>query len=447
MATEMMQGLREVAEAARVRWRVPGLALGVLRDGEVETAAFGVTSLETMYPLREDSLFQIGSNSKVYTTTLLMALVDEGTVDLDALVTEYLPELRLQDEDALGQIVVRHLVTHQSGIWGDYFDDFGWGEDGLARSVEGIAELKQMYAPGEQWAYTNSGFNLAGRIIEKVTGQTFEDAMRERVFGPLGLTRSFYLPHEVFSYPHAVGHAPAMPGDDEVQVAREFWLHRAVGPAGGIHAPVADVLEFDRFHLGLGGAQVISEESRLAMQTTQRRAANFSDEWGLGWRIQYIDGAKVLNHTGGTNGFITKNTIIPERGIAWAVFTNSAYGGATFRPIERWLLEHVAGLIERDPEIVPMSEAALGHFAGTYTNPRSEIEVTVRDGGLRVQPSSLSIGTETKVTSPPVDFKPVSDVIFMATEGREQGMLCDFILNEDGSVRFLRYGSRLAGRT
>ncbi|HUG13455.1 MAG TPA: serine hydrolase [Thermomicrobiales bacterium] len=446
MGSDFMRELGEVAESARERWGVPGLAIGVLRDGEVETAAFGVTSLETMYPLRPDSLFQIGSNSKVYTTTLLMSLVDEGKVDLDALVSDYLPELRLQDEAALGKIVVRHLVTHQSGIWGDYFDDFGWGEEALARSVEGIAELTQMYAPGELWAYTNSGFNLAGRIIEKVTGQTFENAMRERVLKPLGLERSFYLPHEVFSYPHAVGHTPEKPGDDDIVVAREFWLHRAVGPAGGIHAPVADVLEFDRFHLGLSGAQVISEDSRLAMQTTQRRAANFSDEWGLGWRIQYIDGTKVLNHSGGTNGFITKNMIEPEKGVAWAIFTNSLYGGAAIRPIERWLLEHVAGLADRDPDLISMSGDDLARFAGRYTNPLSEITVAEHDGGLRVQSSSISISTNEMVAYPPVDFKPVSDRIFMATEGREEGMLCDFILHEDGSVRFIRYESRLAFR-
>jgi CubicO group peptidase (beta-lactamase class C family) len=450
MTSDFMQRLGEVVEAARERWGVPGIAVGVLHDGDIEAGGWGVGSLETGCPVTADTIFQIGSNSKVYTTTLLMSLVDEGKVDLDALAKDYLPELKLKDEQALEKIKVRHLVSHQSGVWGDYFEDFGWGEDALAKSVEGISELRQMYAPGEQWAYTNSGFNIAGRIIEKVLDQPFETAMRERVFEPLGLERSFYFPHEVFAYPHAVGHRPEKPGDDDVIVAREFWLHRAVGPAGGIHAPVADVLEFDKFHLGQkqgkDGKQVISDASRAAMQEKQIKAAGLAGEWGLGWAITYVDDVKTISHSGGTNGFITRNTVVPEKGVAFSIFTNSMYGGAAIRPIERWLFEHVAGLKQTDPALTTMTDDQLQRYAGSYSNPLSNITVTVEDAGLRVQTRSVSIATDETVEYPPVHYKPVSDGSFMATTGREEGVIIDFVTNPDGSIRFIRSGGRFAFR-
>jgi CubicO group peptidase (beta-lactamase class C family) len=448
--TELLRELGEVVEEARERWKVPGIAVGVLRDGIVEAAGWGVTSLETNCPVTADTIFQIGSNSKVYTTTLLMSLVDEGKVDLDAPAREYLPELRLQDAAALEQIRVRHLVSHQSGIWGDYFDDFGWGDDALARSVAGIANLRQMYAPTTQWAYTNSGFNIAGLIIERVLGQSFEAAMRERVFEPLGLERSFYFPHEVFAYPHAVGHRPAEPGDDDVIVAREFWLHRAVGPAGGIHAPVLDVLEFDRFHLGQlqprEGRTVISDAARAAMQEPQIKAAGLSDEWGLGWSISWVDGVKTIGHGGGTNGFITRNTVVPDKGVAFATFTNSLYGGAAIRPIERWLFQAVAGLRRSDPPLTTLTDAELAEYAGRYTNPLSTITVTVEDGGLSLRASSYNTMTQQTIDYPPVRYYPADTDTFMATSGREEGVTIDFVRHPNGSLRFIRVGGRFAER-
>jgi CubicO group peptidase (beta-lactamase class C family) len=450
MASELIQELGKVVETARERWKIPGIAVGVLHDGHIEASGWGITSKDTHCPVAADTVFQIGSNSKVYTTTLLMSLVDEGRVDLDALAREYLPDLRLQDEQALEQIRVRHLVSHQSGIWGDYFDDFGWGDDALARSVAGIADLRQMYAPTTQWAYTNSGFNIAGLIIERVLGQSFEDAMRERVFESLGLERSFYFPHDVFAYPHAVGHRPEHPGDDDVIVAREFWLHRAVGPAGGIHAPVMDVLEFDRFHLGQlqpkEGKTVISDAARAAMQEPQIKAAGMSDEWGLGWSITHVDGVKTIGHGGGTNGFITRNTVVPEKGVAFATFTNSLYGGAAIRPIEQWLFAHVAGLQRSDPPLTTLSDTDLAEYAGRYTNPLSTFTVSVEDGALNVRTSSYNSMTNKTLEYPAVLYRPVGNDIFMATTGREEGVTIDFVRHPDGGLRFIRVGGRFALR-
>jgi CubicO group peptidase (beta-lactamase class C family) len=268
-------------------WTIPGVAVGVLRDGERETRAYGVTSLETGYPMRPDTLYLIGSIGKVYTTILVMTLVDEGTLDLDVPVITYLPDLRLADERARDTITLRHLLSHQSGLFGDYYDDFGMGDDALARCAASFSTLRQMTAPGELWAYCSAGFMLAGRVVEVVTGQTFEDAMRQRVFAPLGLMHSFFFAHEAIVYPTAVGHTLKTPGGDEHNVCRTYGLSRNVAPAGGMISDANDLLTFAAFFMGDGmwnGRRVLSTTSLEAMQSPQVRAASFLDagyaEWG-----------------------------------------------------------------------------------------------------------------------------------------------------------------------
>ena len=449
MASELMQRLGEVVERERERFNVPGIAVGVLRDGQIEGEGYGLASLETGQKVTVDTLFQIGSNSKVFTTTLLMALVDDGKVDLDAPVTHYLPELRLGDARALAAMRVRHLVSHQTGLWGDYFEDFGWGADALARAVAKLADLPQMYQPEELWAYTNTNFTIAGRLIEQATGQTFEAAMQARVFDPLELKHSFYFPWEVIVWPHAVGHTPPKPGDKDVEVTRVYWLNRQLAAAGAISANVHDVLAFDRFHLTgqtPTGKPVISDASRLAMRQPQIKAANFVDEWGLGWWILNVDGTKVIGHGGGTNGFITRNTLVPSQNVAFAIFTNSARGGAAIRGIERWLFQHAAGLIDRDPELTTLSPRQLGRVTGEYRNRDSRVSVMAEDGGLVVQTHGTRLEDGEEVDYPPTRFKPVSELEFMAIEGDQEGSRIDFIPNADGGIRFLRMGGRLAGR-
>ena len=213
-----------------------------------------------------------------------MTLVDEGKVNLDAPITDYLPNLKLEGRGRPGEMRVRHFVSHQTGLWGDDFEDFGWGDDAISKAVAKAVEMPQMYQPEELWAYTNINFTIVGKLIEDELGQTFEAAMKERVFDPLEMQRSFYFPWEVIVWPHAVGHTAAKPGEKEVEPARNFWLNRQLGPAGAISSNVHDVLAFDKFHLTgktPTGKPVISDKARAAMQQPQIIAANFVDEWAL----------------------------------------------------------------------------------------------------------------------------------------------------------------------
>jgi len=275
--------LDEVVRDAMAEWQIPGVTVAVLHDGKVETHGYGVISLETNYPTRPDTLFQVGSNSKVFTATLVMRLVEVGLLDLDTPVADYLPDLRLADPGAATTITLRHLLSHTSGLEGDRFEDTGEGDDAVGRYVAGAGDWAQNTAPGEFWSYCNSGFGLAGRIVEVAAGTTFEAAMKERVFVPLGLERSFYFAHEAIVYSAAAGHTQ-LPGEDVPHVARPYHIGRRAHPAGGIIASAGDLLAFLRFHMGDGvvnGERVLTVESMRAMQEPQ---VEIDDEqaWGIG---------------------------------------------------------------------------------------------------------------------------------------------------------------------
>jgi len=439
----------------KARWTVPGVAVGVLRDGERETRAYGVTSLETGCPVRPDTLLPIASISKVYTATLIMALVDEGTLELDAPIATYLPDLRLADERARDTITLRQLLSHQSGIFGDYYDSFGMGDDALTHCVASFPTLRQLTAPGELWAYCSSGFMLAGRVVEVVTGQPFEAAMRERVFEPLGLDHSFFFAHEAIVYPTAVGHTLKTPGGDEHEVCREYLLPRNVAPAGGIISDAGDLLTFAAFSIGDGmwnGRRVLSPAALEAMQTPQVRAANFAaagfTEWcGLGWAIRFIDGVKVIEHGGSISGFQVKLKVVPARRFALAVLTNSGRGGVLGDVVAEWALDHFLGLRAPRPEPIALPDEALTRFSGRYRGPDEEVTLTVENGGLRRVVKVIDPTGNGDQTFPPNLLRPLSEREFVVvTQDENEGSQVDFIEGDGGAVRFLRMDGCLYDR-
>src|SRR5690242_10544171 len=184
--------LNEIATEARV----PGAALGIWADGQEILAAAGELNTATKVSVTADSLFQVGSITKIWTATMIMQLVDEGQLSLDTTVAEVLPGARLGAGDVSGQVTVRHLLTHTSGVDGDVFTDTGRGDDCLEKYVAQLSDVAQNHPLGATWSYCNSGFSLAGRVIEKLTGGTWDEAVRTRIAGPLGLKRTVTLPEE-----------------------------------------------------------------------------------------------------------------------------------------------------------------------------------------------------------------------------------------------------------
>src|SRR3954447_4172956 len=298
--------------ALAARHKVPGATLGILRldsggEDEVVTAAYGLLSKTTGVEVTDDSVFQIGSITKVWTATVALQLVDDGRLELDTPVAEVLPDLRLTDPDVTKQVTLRHLLNHTSGIDGDVFTDTGRGDDCLEKYVALLEEAGQNHPLGATWSYCNSGFSLIGRVIEKVTGKTWDAAMRERLFEPLGLTHTVTLPEEALLFRTAVGHMGDAGADP---VPTPVWgLPRPVARAGLISAPAADVLGFARLHLAGGvtpdGTRLLSEASATAMAELQAEVPDkysLGDSWGLGWIRYGWDGHRLIGHDGNTLG-------------------------------------------------------------------------------------------------------------------------------------------------
>jgi CubicO group peptidase (beta-lactamase class C family) len=246
------QPLHEQITEAMHRLNVPGVAVGILLDDQEHKAGFGVTNLDYPSPVLPHTIFQIGSITKTMTATLVMRLVESGALALDTPIRTYLPDLRLADEAVAAGVTLRHLLTHTGGWDGDFLLTLhtGRGDDALARFVERLPEAEQLTPLGTVWAYNNTGFSLAGRVIEVVTGKSYEAAATELLLTPLGLTDAVFFPEDAMLHSFAVGHNV---GAKMPEVARPWPLQRHSGPAGGLPPPSATccALPASRWAMGM----------------------------------------------------------------------------------------------------------------------------------------------------------------------------------------------------
>jgi CubicO group peptidase (beta-lactamase class C family) len=392
-----MDSLHDVAAFIEERFaqlvadhKVPGAAIAVLKDGEIVDAGAGVLSTATGVDTTADSVFQIGSITKVWTTTLVMQLVDEGLLDLDAPIRRYLPEFRLTDESAAGTITARHLLSHQAGFEGDVFTDTGRGEDAIAKYVESLATLPQLFTPGELFSYNNVGFSVLGRIVEVLRGTTWEEALVEHIVKPLGLTHVAPSAYEAILHRAAVGHVG--PGEDGVEIPAPTWaLVRSNEPAGSMLAMrPRDLLSFVQMHLAEGagpdGARILSPLSARAMRTAQvtlPRVSGMGAAWGLGWEIIDAGDPTVIGHDGGTIGQSAFLRVVPEAGIAVALLTNGGDVFGLFEDTAAHILRELTGVTLPSLPTPPAEPVSVdpAPLLGLYSDTIFDIVVSIDDEG------------------------------------------------------------------
>jgi CubicO group peptidase (beta-lactamase class C family) len=437
------EALRDTAQTEMEAVGVPGLAFGILSGDEEKLACLGVTSLENPLEVTPDTLFQTGSIAKTYLAAAVLRLVEQRRLSLDEPVRRYLPELRLADEDVAARVTMRHLLTHTGGWVGDVFEDFGRGDDALARMVAHLADAPQLTPLGEVWSYNNAGFYVAGRVLEMVTGSTFEDAMRELVLGPLGAELVFYFPDEVMTHRFAVGHVPTDGGGPAV--ARDWWVGRAVHPAGGIVQSLKELLRYARF--AFDGKPLLAEASYAELCRPQVPVGGSFDATGLAWRLRRIEDVQTIAHGGGTSGQAAGLCVVPERRFAFAVLTNHAYGSAVIERLEEAALAAFLGIRAPAPARLEHEPERLSEYAGRYSSWMSDAELHASGVGLelRVTPKRGFPKPDSPLppAPPPAQLWFYEDDAVYASDGLWKGAKAEFLRGPDDGIAWFRLGGRV----
>lgn len=403
--------------------RVPGAAVGVWHRGKpVLLRGFGVTNVETPHPVDEETLFKLASTTKAFTTAALALLVEEGKLDWDSRVVEYLPGFKLADPWVTSEFRVVDLLTHRSGLGPGAGDLMLWPQPNYfdrADVLSGLEYLPITRSFRADYAYDNLLYIVAGELIAAVSGQSYEDFVQKRLLQALGLEHCFAGPvprsaRNNLADPHRleeqglVVDTPNLAGDEPIVLAA----------AGGMHCSAGDMMTWLRTFLAGGispaGVQLFSEETRdrlwrpvtlmpLSASRSERDAGHFY-AYALGWRVQDMHGKRVIHHTGSLSGMYAWAALVPEEELAIVVLMNRSAGVAR-QALIYGLLKPYLGAEERDwlayfqelyggaaepvePELLPapesMADVGDAEVIGSYRDPWfGAIEIEQGNEGLR----------------------------------------------------------------
>ena len=437
---ERFEEMVRIVEASMKEHNIPGVAFGVIKDGQIQMRALGVTSVEDPHPVTDDTRFHVASVSKTFAATAAMTLVQQGKLDLDAPIRRVLPDFRVQDEKATATVTLRHLLT-QSGGW-EHPYNVGEGEGVLGRWMPEMRDSIQLAPPGRAWSYNNPCIALTGRMIEVVTGMDYRDALKALVLDPIGLDGITTHIYELITYPVAPGHRPEPDGKP---VVVRPWGRGSSIPAGGINSNIRSMMKFVAFHLGehdgdRPGALTIA--MRRAMTEPQLRKDPSEEYMGLGFHLQTLNGVRTAAHGGGSgNGFIT---FVPERRFGFAILTNHHTDGwRVRRALEVPLLKLYEGLALRpnQPHIgyrgqtetlthvtLLAKQPPVADYLGRYRQTKTDVhEVREAPSGGVIVSSGNNVTEEVRFYAPDLGMtvggaNPGIPYTFMRDNGRVQWM-------------------------
>jgi CubicO group peptidase (beta-lactamase class C family) len=378
-------------DQAAGRHGVPGAAVAVGMRDQLAEAATGVINLDTGVEATTDSLFQVGSVTKVWTAALVMQLVGEGLVDLDEPVRKYLPEFGVLDAAASVSITVRQLLSHTGGFDGDLFEDTGRGDDAVAKLVAFMrSNARQVSGPGELFSYCNAGYCALGAIVAKLRGRTWEAAMRELLIEPLGARHMALYAEEAIMFRAAVGHV-----GEPLRVSPWRLLPQSIAPAGStLSAAPCDLVRFGRMLLADGvtadGTRVLPagtfDEMCRPQVTLPQLGERYTAAWGLGLMLFGWDSKPVVGHDGSTPGQTTTWRIVPDQGLVLAIHANGGHASAFIDEVLAEILSSAAGIRLPSRVLPPDTPVPFRPetYAGSYSAPQVTYEVKADADGLEI---------------------------------------------------------------
>jgi CubicO group peptidase (beta-lactamase class C family) len=339
-------------------WDVPGASIGIVKDGElVFTGNYGVLEAGKDAKPDANTLYAIASNSKAFTTAIIGMLVQEGKLDWNDKVKEYLPYFELYDPWVSNEVTIRDLLCHRVGL-GTFSGDVIWYKSDLSAEdiIRRVRYLEKRFDFRSGYGYSNVMYIAAGEVIREVSGKSWSENVNARILEPLGMDRTITTPNQLeakgnFATPHAREH------DTNIPIAWENW--ETVGAMGGIISSVEDVSKWMIFNLDhgmLGNDTLLTKETRnmvwtphnnfMVDHTSPNEFNRHFSAYGLGWGLSDYHGHFRVGHTGAYDGMITAVTLIPDENLGVVVLTNgmkSPIMAATYYAIDKFL-----GLETRD---------------------------------------------------------------------------------------------------
>ena len=416
-----------LVERVLTTFDVPGIAVGVLKDGKlIHAKGYGVRSLDTKKKVDENTLFGIASNSKAFTAAALGMLIDEGKLNWDDKVTDFIPDFKMYNPYVTEEFTVRDLLTHRSGLGlgaGDLMmfpDSSNFTKKDI---IHNLRYLKQVSSFRTKYDYDNNLYIVAGEVVAKVSGMSWEDFVEKRIMQPLGMTKTAASISRLKDKSNII--TPHAPVDGKIKTIVIDWSETA-NAAGGICSNITDLAKWLTMQMNNGKygdsltKQLFSENVHDEMWTMQtiipvRGTTPYNTHfagYGLGWFLSDVKGMKQATHTGGLAGVVTQITLLPEMKLGIIVLTNQQ-SGAAFTAITNTIKDSYFGItgIDRVKQIhdrVVAGEAdakkitgdiwtkveaqqksgavkiALDSFAGTYTDKWfGDIVLSVKDGKMR----------------------------------------------------------------
>ena len=454
--------LESYIQAQMREYKLPGLALGIVRGKEVYAKGFGVRDITTGQPVTANTLFDIGSCTKAFTAAAAGILVDEGKMKWDGRVDDYIPFFHLYDPLADEEVTMRDLLTHRTGLGGT---DLLWYGTSLPldQIIRRVRYIKPDAGFRAVFQYQNVMYATAGYAVGEASGGTWGQFVREHIFEPLGMKGADVSANDAEK---AADHAT--PHDERNgKVVTIPWRNiDNVGPAGSINAGVGDMTHWIAMQLDngmYGGKQIISANSMKEMHTPQIVVPQGGEfelffpqslqlSYGMGWFIQDYGGHQIWLHPGDIDGFASLVVLIPEVHSGFVILTNSDHTpvreGLGYHLIDQFLnlpehdwTKHFADVGNRFSAMGEKAAAArmpkhlgthpsreMAAYAGTYHNPAyGDAVVSLENDALRIQFLSFS-GT----------LKHFQYDTFLANMGEIRNMRVTFILDANGDVSELR---------
>lgn len=354
------QKLDELIQNTIKTFDVPGMSVGVLKDGKViYSKGFGVRSLNNNLPMTPETLVGIASNSKGFTCTALAILADEGKLNWDDKVTKFLPDFKMYDDYVTQELTVKDLVTHRAGLGLGQGDLMFFPEGGTMTTeqlLHNVRYLKPAHSFRNTMDYNNVMFIVAGEVIHKISGKTWAEFIEERIMKPVGMNSSFGSYNRAKSIENKIdAHAPV---NGKAVAVPHDWNETA-NAAGGILSNITDMTTWANFLMNgfvtKDGVRLVSEKNANILWQIQQpipmAAKNPYDTkfygYGLGWFISDVKGHRQIQHTGGLIGTVTQFTLIPDLNLGIVVLTNQQQGVA-FNTITNTVKDAYLGIEDRN---------------------------------------------------------------------------------------------------